>query len=315
LLKWIEDSLERFGTHFDVWFSERTLHERGEIDRAVKLLRDKGLIYDADGAVWFRSSELGDEKDRVVIRANGEPTYFAADLGYLIDKFDRGSNRLIYIWGADHHGTIPRFMAAVEALGYERDSVEVHLIQIVTLSRGGEVKKASKRAGLLVPLDELIDEVGVDAARYIFLTRSMDAPLDFDLELAKEQAPENPVYYVQYAHARISSILRNATAEGVEVDVATAPLERIEHPSEDELMRKLAAFEEVVPDAAELRAPQKITRYVEELAATFSAFYRDCRVLTDDSDLTSARLALCHATKAVLADGLGLLGVAAPERM
>jgi arginyl-tRNA synthetase len=290
------------------------LHERGEVAAAIEKLRGKRLIEDRDGAVWFLSSQLGDDKDRVVIRSNGEPTYFAADLGYLIDKFGRGFDRLIYLWGADHHGTIPRFMAAVEALGFDRSSVEVPLLQIVSLSRGGTTVKASKREGVYVALDELIDEVGVDAARYTFLTRSMDAPLEFDIDLAKEQAPENPVYYVQYAHARICSILRKAAAEGHHAD-ADSDLAPLTHPSEDELMRKIASYEELVIDAAAMRAPQKITRYVEELASTFSGFYRDCKVVGDDAALTQARLVLCVATRSVLASSLALLGVGAPESM
>ena len=311
----IRASLERFGTRFDVWFSEQTLHERNEIDASIAKIRERGLIEERDGAIWFLSSQLGDDKDRVVIRASGEPTYSAGDMAYVVDKFERGFQHLIYLWGADHHGTVPRFMAAVEALGHDRDDVEVRLVQIVNLLRSGEVVRASKRAGVQIPLDELIDEVGVDAARYTFLTRSIDQRLDFDIDLVKEQAPENPVYYVQYAHARISSILRKASAEGAEVDPASAPLEKLAHPSEDELMRKLAAFEEEVIEAAQRRAPQRMTRYVEDLASTFSSFYRDCKVITDDAELTSARLALCLATRAVIARGLGLLGVSAPERM
>lgn len=315
ILESVKSSLERFGSNFDVWFSESTLHRKGEVEAAIDRLREKGLIEERDGALWFLSSRFGDDKDRVVIRSNGDPTYFAADLGYVIDKFGRGFDRLIYLWGADHHGSIPRLMAAVEALGFERERVEIPLLQIVSLSRGGETVKASKRAGIYVALDELVDEVGVDAARYTFLTRSLDAPLDFDIDLAKEQAPENPVFYVQYAHARICSILRKAADEGHRPDAGSAPLEQLVHPSEEELMRKLASYEEVVPDAARLRAPQRIPRYVEELASTFSGFYRDCKVLADDRDLAAARLALCVATKAVIADGLGLLGVGAPERM
>ena len=310
----IRASLEAFGTTFDVWFSEKKLHTSGELDEAIADLRGKGLIEDREGAVWFLSSRFGDDKDRVVVKSDGSPTYFAADIAYVLDKFRRGFDHLIYLWGADHHGTIARFMGAVEGLGHSRDAVEVRLVQVVTLSSGGKTVRASKRAGLLVPLQELVDEVGKDTARYTFLTRSIDVPLDFDIELAKEQAPENPVYYVQYAHARICSILRKAEEEGKAVDPA-ADLTPLVHESEDALMRKLAAYEEAVPEAAQMRAPQRITRYVEELAADFSAFYRDCRVITEDEALTKARLMLCVATRAVLASGLGLLGVGAPERM
>ncbi|MDQ4065638.1 MAG: arginine--tRNA ligase [Actinomycetota bacterium] len=313
MLAEIRTTLDRFGTRFDVWFSESKLHD-GEIDRAIEILRDKGYIDDREGAVWFRATEFGDDKDRVVIRSNGEPTYFAADLGYLLDKFERGFDKLIYLWGADHHGTVPRFMASVEALGFDKDRVEVPLVQIVSLLRGDEVITGSKRAGVVVPLDELIDEIGVDAARYTYLTRSLDAHLEFDVEAVKQQAPENPVYYVQYAHARICSILVKAAEEGAGPN-PSAGFDRLSHPSEDALMRRLASFEEVVPEAAQRRAPQRITRYLEGLAADFSAFYRDCRVVSEDGELTQARLTLCIATRRVLADGLALLGVSAPERM
>lgn len=311
----LKESLGRFGTTYDVWFSERTLHSTGAIQQGIETLRSKGYVEDRDGAVWFKASELGDDKDRVLVRANGMPTYLAADVAYLGNKFSRGFDRLIYLLGADHHGTIPRMKAAAEALGYDKDAVEIRLVQIVTLKRGDEVVKASKRGGVYVELDELVDEVGVDAARYTFLTRSMESPIDFDIEAVKQQAPENPVYYVQYAHARICSILRKAAEEGHEVDVTGADLSLLTHEAEDGLMRKIATYEEVIPEAAELRAPQRIARYVEELAATFSTFYRDCKVVSDDAELTKARLALCLATRSVIASGLSLLGVGAPESM
>ncbi|MPZ69914.1 MAG: arginine--tRNA ligase [Actinobacteria bacterium] len=316
MLAQMSATLERFGTTFDVWFSERTLHEAGEVEAALEALRATGRVYENDGAVWFRSSDLGDDKDRVLVRSDGTPTYLSADAAYVLDKFGRGFERLLYLWGPDHHGSIVRFLAAVESLGLERDRVEVSIVQVVSLMRGGEAVKSSKRAGSIVPLEQLIDDVGPDAARYIFLQRSMEAPLDFDLDLAREQAPENPVFYVQYAHARICSILRKAADEGVAaVDATSAPLERLEHGSEDDLMRALATYEDVIPEAAYKRAPQRVTNYIEELASTFSSFYRDCKVVTEDADLTAARLALCVATKNVIADALSLLGVSAPERM
>jgi arginyl-tRNA synthetase len=314
MLQAMRESLQRFGTRFDVWFSERTLHEKGEVSAAIERLRAKGLIEERDGATWFLSTRFGDDKDRVVIRASGEPTYLAGDIAYLHDKFERGFDGLIYLWGADHHGSIVRLLGAAEALGYDRSAVEIHILQIVTLVAGGESVKSSKRAGAIVPLDDLVREVGADAARYTFLTRSMEAPLEFDIDLAKERANENPVYYVQYAHARICSILRKADEEGHAANVA-ADMSRITHPSEDALMRKLASYEELLPEASRARSPQKVTRFVEELAATFTAFYRDCKVITNDAGLTSARLLLCVATKNVIADALGLLGVGAPERM
>jgi arginyl-tRNA synthetase len=298
-----------------VWTKESDFHESGRVEEGIEKLRSEGWVYEKDGALFFRSSELGDDKDRVVVRASGQPTYLAPDVAYVRDKFGRGFTRLIYLWGADHHGTVARLKAVVRALGYDVDRVEIPLVQMVTLSRGGEAVRASKRAGVIVTLDELVDEVGADAARYTFLTRSIDAPLEFDIELAKQSAAENPVYYVQYAHARICSILRKAAEEGHRVEIGDAPLDVLGHPSEDKLMRALATYEEVVPEAGSMRAPQRITRYVEELASSFSAFYRDCRVVSDDADLTTARLALCTATKSVIADALGLLGVSAPERM
>lgn len=310
----MKESLARFGTKFDVWFSERTL--RGKpLEDAVAVLERNGFIEERDGARWFLSSRLGDDKDRVIVRSDGRPTYLAPDVAYMADKFGRGFDKLIYLLGADHHGTVARFFAAAEALGFDRDKVEIRLLQIVRLSTGGETYKGSKRSGIIVTLDELVDEVGKDAARYIFLTRSMDAPLTFDIELAKQQAPENPVYYVQYAHARICSILGRAREEGHVANVEVAPLDLLGHEQESALMRKLAAYEYVIPEAAELRAPQRVCAYIEELASVFSSFYRDCRVISDDRDLTQARLALCVATKNVIADALGLLGVGAPERM
>ncbi|MDQ3952549.1 MAG: arginine--tRNA ligase [Actinomycetota bacterium] len=308
-------SLERFRTHFDVWFSEKTLHDSGSIDDTLAELRRRGLAEEREGALWFLSTRFGDDKDRVLVRANGAPTYLAGDAAYLRDKFGRGFEHLIYLWGADHHGTVARLKAMAQALGHDAEDVEIRLVQVVTLTAGEQTLKGSKRAGVFVTLDELVDQVGVDAARYTFLTRGIDAPLDFDIAAAKEQAPENPVYYVQYAHARICSILRRAAETGHAADVASAPMHHLGHESEDALMRKLASFEEVVVDAAEQRAPQKMTRYVEELAADFSAFYRDCKVVSEDADLTAARLALCVATKCVISEGLGLLNVSAPERM
>jgi arginyl-tRNA synthetase len=308
-------SLERFGTTYDVWFSEQTLHDGGDVERAIATFEGKGLVEERDGAKWLLTTRYGDDKDRVLVRATGEPTYLAADAAYLMNKFGRGFDRLIYLWGADHHGAINRLKAAAQGLGFDPDAVEVPIIQVVKLSSGSESLKGSKRAGVIVKLDDLVDEVGVDAARYTFLTRSIEAPLDFDVAAAKEQAPENPVYYVQYAHARICSIVAKAAAEGHTPDPPTAPLELLKEPAEDQLMRKLASFEEVTGEAAAQRSPQKMTRYVEELASDFSAFYRDCKVVTDDAALTGARLALCVATKRVIADGLAILGVSAPERM
>lgn len=315
-VEWIRRSLQRFGTTYDVWSSERILHESGAVEKGIARLEEEGLTEERDGALFFLSSRYGDDKDRVVRRSDGRPTYLAADVAYMLDKFSRGFDLLIYQLGADHHGTVPRLRALAEALGFGRNRVEFPIIQVVRIKEGTQSLKGSKRAGVIFLLDDLVDEVGADAVRYTFLTRSMDAPLDFDIELAKEQAPENPVYYVQYAHARICSILRKAVEAGAPAPVpSAAPLELLRHDSENGLMRKLASYEDVIPAAAAMRAPQKLTRYIEELASSFSAFYRDCKVVTDDASLTEARLVLCVATKEVLAGGLGLLGVSAPERM
>jgi arginyl-tRNA synthetase len=315
MIEQLQTTLERFGTRHQVWFAESSLFSKGEVQKAISILKERGFIEERDGAVWFTTSKFDDDKDRVVVRASGETTYLASDLAYLVDKFDRGFDNLIYLWGADHHGTVARLKAGAEALGFDPDHVEVRLMQIVNLVERGEAFKGSKRAGIIVALDDLVERVGVDAARYTFLTRSMDQPLDFDIDRVTEQAPENPVYYVQYAHARICSILRRAGEAKIAVDTNSAALHKLGHPSEDELMRKIASYEEEILQAADRRAPQRITRYCEELAATFSAFYRDCRVITDDTELTSARLALCLATRSVIADALGLLGVNAPESM
>ncbi len=313
MLDSMKASLERFGSRFDVWSSERKMHDSGAVSAVIERLRDGGFIEERDKALWFRSSQFGDDKDRVVVRSNGATTYLTADIAYLIDKAGRGYDHLIYLWGADHHGTVPRMMAATQALGLIREQVEIRLIQNVSLLREGVTVKASKRAGEVVALDELVDEVGSDAARYTFLTRSMDAPLEFDIELAKQEGPDNPVYYVQYAHARICSILKKAAEQGFLT--GTSPLDPVGHPSEEQLMRKLSSYEETVLLAAQARAPQRLTRYLEELASSFSAYYRDCRVISEERALSQARLTLCLATKRVIADGLGLLLVSAPESM
>lgn len=320
------------GVDFDVWFSERTLHEPGDsgqnaIECAIARLREAGYIYDLDGAVWFRTTDFGDDKDRVLKKADGNYTYFAADIAYHANKFDRGFDRVINIWGADHHGYVKRMEAAVAALGHE-GKLDIIIGQLVNLFRGGEAVRMSKRTGEMITFEELLYEVGPDAARYFFLRRSTDQPLDFDIALAKEQSSENPVYYVQYAHARICAILRKASGADTadtSVDIAAAasvfvrddaPLHLLDKPAELALMRKLAEFEEVVQIAAQQLAPHKLTRYAEELAATFHQFYTQCRVVDPaDPQLTSARLYAVDATRITLATVLTLIGVSAPERM
>jgi arginyl-tRNA synthetase len=309
-------TLDRLGVRFDVFFSERTLHERGEIDQAVSRLRDAGYAYDEDGAVFFRSAAFGDDKDRVLIRSNGVPTYFGADCAYLIDKFSRGYDRLVYVWGADHHGDIVRVRGAAQALGYDPEAVEIVLYQWVTLTRAGAAVAMSKRAGTFVSLDELLDEVGADATRFTLLSRSNDSAIEFDIELVKRQTLDNPVYYVQYGHARIASILRLAEQRSI----ALRPIEQVDLGTlvtepELDLLRRIADLPDEVHQAAELRAPHRLTHYAQDLAGRFHHFYTECRVITDDEELTQARLWLCTAAKFAVANVLGLLGVSAPERM
>jgi arginyl-tRNA synthetase len=316
LLASIGESLSRMRVRIDRWAHQSQLLADGLVDQAIQLLRDRDAAYDADGAVWFRAERFGDEKDRVLIRSNGEPTYFASDCAYLRVKFARGFDRLVYVWGADHHGTVRRLQGAAQAMGYELDRVEFILYQLVNLYRGGEPVRMSKRTGEIITLDEVIDEVGPDAARYTLLSRSPDTTLDFDLEAVRRQTLDNPVYYVQYAHARIASLLRYAAEQGAPL----APLEEVRpeelvHETELDLLRKIAELPEQVELAARLRAPYRLTRYAEELAAGFHRFYTECRVVTDDPSLTQARLHLSAATRQTIANVLDLLGVSAPDSM
>ena len=310
----IEASLARLGVRFDVWKEESSLHDGGWVARAMDRLRDSGHVYEADGAIWFRSTAFGDDKDRVIVRSNGRPTYFASDIGYVAEKFGRGFDELIYVWGADHHGTVARVRNAAEAMGYDREAVRMLLIAWVRFVRNGVEIPMSKRSGEFVTLDELLDEVGVDAARWFFSSRAYTSGIDFDLELAKRQTNENPVYYVQYAHARASSILRNAAELGARPD-AERTGERLRHPAEQALLRELLDFPDVLALAAARRETHDVPRYTYELATAFSAFYRDCKVIGDDAGLTAARLALVEATRGVLANALDLLGISAPESM
>ncbi|MGB9886595.1 MAG: arginine--tRNA ligase [Moorellales bacterium] len=312
----IRRSLERFGVRYDVWFSEQSLHSRGLVGDTLAELERRGYLYRQDGAVWFRASALAKAKDEVVVRSSGVPTYFAADIAYHVDKFARGFDRVINIWGADHHGHVGRLKAALAALGYDPERLTVILMQLVRLFQGGELLRMSKRTGQYVTLDELLDEVGKDAARYFFLLRSADSHLDFDLDLAKSQSEENPVYYVQYAHARIASILRHARAEGYEVPPAgAANLRLLTHPAEVELLRKIAEWPGVVETAARNLEPHRLPYYAHELASIFHRFYTQCRVLHPDPELRGARLVLVKITRITLARVLNLMGVTAPESM
>ncbi len=309
----LKRDLKNFRVNFDVWFSERTLHPC-KVDAAIAELKAKGHIYEKDGALWLASTKFGDDKDRVVVRENGEPTYLAADIAYHKNKFDRGFGQLINLWGADHHGYVARVKAAMQMLGYDADKLKIIFLQMVSLFRGGEAVKMSKRAGTAIPLRELMDEVGTDAARYFFLMRSTDSQLDFDLDLAKSQSSENPVYYVQYAHARICSIFRQAKEAGL--TFADAPKFSLMNSSAElDLINKIFEYPDEVEKAAVEFAPQRIARYVYDLASTFSAFYRDCRILGVETDLAQARLALLTVTRQTIAHALNLLGVSAPEKM
>lgn len=316
VLEHTERVLSEMGAEFDVWFSERTLHKSGAIRATIDELREKGYVYDKNGAVWLRTTTFGDDKDRVLIRENGEPTYFAADIAYHKNKLERGFDRLINIWGADHHGYVGRMKAAIQALGYPSEVLEVIIGQLVNLLRGGEPVRMSKRTGEMVTLEELLQEVGRDATRFFFLMRGTDSPLDFDIELAKSQSSENPVYYVQYAHARICSIMKFAEDRGFSpVSAEDARLELLAEESELDLIRKLAEFKEVVGRAALSRIPHILTKYAQDLAALFHVFYTQCRVISEDLELSRARFVLARCSRQVLRNALALIGVSAPESM
>jgi arginyl-tRNA synthetase len=316
LLEGIKQTLARLGVEFDVWFSERTLHETGAIAETVAELRRRGVVEDRDGAVWLRTTQFGDDKDRPLIRSNGVPTYFGADAAYYRDKRRRGFDRLIFLWGADHHGYEPRVRAVVRAFGDPDDTAEFLISQLVSLVRAGQPARMSKRAGDIATVDDLLDEVGKDAFRYTMLRFSLDTPIEFDVEAVTRQSMDNPVYYVQYAYARIASVIRQAAEVGfTPIPLDETDLGLLVHPMEAALLRQLAGFEELVVLAATQRAPHRLTRYAEELAAAFHRFYAECRVLTDDPALSSARWWLVQSTRRVLANTLALLGVDAPERM
>ena len=332
MLDSVKDTLSTFGNNFDTWFSERSLFvadENGETkqQRAFDVMNEKGLLFEAEGATFFRSTDYGDDKDRVLVKANGDLTYFMSDVAYHYDKMQRGYDHLIDIWGADHHGYIQRCKAMMAAWGYP-DALEVVLGQLVNLLRDGEPVRMSKRTGEMVTFQELIDEVGVDATRYLMLSKSADQAIDFDIEVAKKQDSSNPVYYVQYAHARICSILRkageargmNVESAGIEEIVAELGLDDIDlsplaHESELALMRKMADFSDLVAGVARDRAPFRLTHYAQELAGLFHSFYGNCHVLGEEESVEKARLALVDSTRIVLALSLDLLGVSAPERM
>ncbi len=316
MIEVLREDCEAVGIRFDVWFSEQTLYETGAVSAAVARLAELGVTYERDGAVWLRSSEFGDDEDRVVVRQTGSPTYLASDVAYGMNKvLDRGFQRIFYVWGPDHAGYVARLKAALRAVGIPPDDVEIIIYQIVRILREGEPVKMSKRAGNAIWLSDIVEEVGRDAVRFFFLMRSVDAHLDFDLAIASRQTEENPVYYSQYAHARIRSICREGEARGL-AGSSTENLHLLTHPAERELMRCISNYPEMITDATVRRAPHRLTHYSTDMARMFHQFYGVCRVLDAEApELSSARLALCEAAAQVLGNLLGLLGVSAPERM
>lgn len=315
LLAKIESDLKKYRVEFDVWFSELSLYESGAIQEALAELKEKGYTYEQDGALWLRSTAFGDDKDRVLIKQDGSYTYLTPDIAYHRNKLQRGFDRLINIWGADHHGYIARMKAALAALGYDPDKLQVLITQMVKLYQGGELVKMSKRTGKAVTMEELMEEVGVDATRYFFAMRSPDSHLDFDMDLAVSQSNENPVYYVQYAHARICSVFRQAEEKGISPSWEHAHLARLTTEQELDLMQKLGEFPSEIASAAEQLAPHRLIRYLFDLATQFHSFYNAHRVITDDAELSKARLALLDSVAQVVRNGLKLIGVHAPERM
>ena len=313
----IKTSLHDFGTDFDVYTHEDSMHTSGRVDQAIAKLRTTGAIYEKDGATWLRTTEFGDDKDRVVIKSDGQPAYIAGDLAYYLDKRQRGFDLCIYMLGADHHGYIARLKAAAAALGDDPDTVEVLIGQMVNLVRDGQPLRMSKRAGTVITLDDLVEAIGTDAARYALIRSSVDSPIDIDLALWSSASAENPVYYVQYAHARLCALARNAADLGVQADASR--LDLLDHDKEGALIRSLGEFPRVLQSAATLREPHRVSRYLEELAGDYHRFYDSCRVLPQGDepadDTHRARLALCEATRRVIANGLEILGVSAPERM
>ncbi len=316
ILQEIKEDLQDFGVTFDEWFSEKTLFKNNKISEATEELKKKRFIYEKDGAFWFKTTAFGDEKDRVVIRANGRPTYFASDIAYHKNKLERGFDMIINIWGADHHGYIPRMESAIQAFGKKKDILRTLLVQFVNLLRDGQQVAMSTRSGEFDTLNEVVREVGKDAARYFFLMRNSDSPLDFDLELAKRESTENPVYYVQYAHARVSSILRVAQEQGLDIPgFDDIEIDLLSLPQELTLIKQLLKFSEVVEGSALSLEPHRITIYLNELAGSFHGYYNKNRVITDDPSMTMARLYLVKMVKIVVKNALGLLGIGAPERM
>ena len=312
----IRRDLSEFGVEFNNWYSERSLHQSGEMEKAIETLQGNGYLYEKEGATWFRSTDFGDEKDRVLIRDNGQTTYFASDIAYHLDKLDRGFDRLIDVWGADHHGYVARVKAALQALNAEKDRFEVLLVQFAILYRGGEKLAMSTRSGEFVTLRELRNEVGNDAARFFYVMRKYEQHMDFDLDLAKSQSSDNPVYYVQYAHARICSVLSQLSERNMQLaEPVSVKLELLTEDHEKEIMNQLLRYQEVIESAAANHEPHQVAYYLRELANTFHTYYNSHQFLIDDEGIRNARLLLIQATRQVLASGLDLIGVSAPESM
>jgi len=311
----IRVDLEAFGVVFDRWFSERSLADEGLIDQAIQRLQDNGHLYREGGALWFRSTDFGDEKDRVVQRDNGQTTYFASDIAYHMNKFDRGFDRVINIWGADHHGYICRVKASLQALGYAPDDLEIQLVQFANLFEQGEKISMSTRSGEFVTLRQLREDVGLDAARFFYVMRKAEQHMDFDLDLAREQSSDNPVYYLQYAHARICSVQRQCAEKGIVADLGGAQLQRLDNAHEQALIKQLSLFPERVEVAAARREPHQVVNYLRELANLFHSWYNAHQFIVDDAELRDARIVLALATGQVMRNGLGLMGVSAPEKM
>lgn len=316
----IKPTVKRMGIKYDVWFSEKDLYKKKQVEKALDELKKQKLAYEEEGALWFKSTEFGDDKDRVLIKSTGEETYLASDVAYLKNKKDRGFDKIIYFWGADHHGYVERLKAAAQAIGYNKDDIQIILMQLVRLLKDGKEVKMSKRAGTYVTLDELLDEVSVDVARYFFLSRGSNTHLNFDLNLAKEQSEKNPVYYVQYAYARISSILNKSKKQNVSFSNDRSKMKQnlnlLKHASELKLIKQLIRFNEIVEDTAKDYQLQRLPQYATELAASFHKFYTECRVIDEkNKELTRERLALVEATRIVLKNTLNLMGIQAPEKM
>ena len=315
LVEVIRKDLEQFGVTYDEWFSERRLTEQGLVDRAIETLQEKGHVYEREGALWFRSTAFGDEKDRVVRRDNGQTTYFASDIAYHMNKFDRGFDEVINVWGADHHGYIARVKAALQALDYPADKLEIRLVQFANLYENGEMVPMSTRSGEFVTLRELREDVGKDAARFFYVMRKAEQHMDFDLDLARQESSDNPVYYVQYAHARVCSVERQCAEQGIAVELDRAELEKLGNTHEQALLKLLALYPERLQAAAQRREPHLLVNVLRELAHAFHSWYNAHKFIVEDGGLRNARLALAFATRQVIRNGLELLGVNAPERM